>query len=78
MRCQPPAGLGQGDVELVHDQVDGAAMGIACKAVEGVAAHMEMERGMPVLMEGAACQMAHHRYAQLGCHAQDGEAAETG
>ena len=73
---QPPAGLGQGDVPPVHDQVDGAAVGIAGKAVEGVATHMEVERGMPVFMKRAAGQMAHHGYAQVGSHSLDGQAAK--
>ena len=38
---QPTAGFGEGLVEIAHRQVDGASVGSADEAAEGVAADLE-------------------------------------
>ena len=51
--CQPLAGVHKRELQVVHHQVNGAAVGIAHIALVGVAAHIEVEAGMPVVVEGA-------------------------
>ena len=51
--CEPLAGFLEVLAKYLHGKVDGAAMGIAHKALEGVLAYLEREAGMLVVVEGA-------------------------
>ena len=49
---QPLAGFDEAEVEVVHHQVDGATVGIADVTLVRVLAHVEVEAGVTVVVEG--------------------------
>ena len=55
---QPLAGVHKAQVEVVHHQVNGAAVGIAHVTLVGVATHVEVQAGMPVVVKGAKRRMS--------------------
>ena len=61
---QPLAGFLEVLAQDLHGKVDGTAMCIAHKALEGVLAHLEGEAGVLVGMEGA------EGFVLLYCHAE--------
>ena len=55
---QPLAGFDEAEVEVVHHQVDGAAVGIAHKTLVAVLGHIEVEAGVTVVVEGTEGHVA--------------------
>ncbi len=55
--CQPLAGVHKRELQVVHHQVNGAAMGIAHIALVGVLAHIEVQAGVPVVVERKQMRM---------------------
>ena len=74
---KPPAGLGERLAQEAHDQVDGAAVGIAHEAAEGTTAHAVGQAGMVVVVEGAQTLVARDVQPQALGHVLDGERAQA-
>ena len=74
--CQPAAGFHKAQVKVVHHQVNGAAMGIAHIALVGVLAHIEVQAGMPVVVEGAKRHVTGHGEAKPLSNSLNGECSE--
>ena len=74
---KPPAGLGERLAQEAHDQVDGAAVGIAHEAAESAPARAEGEAGMVVVVEGAQALVACDVQPQALGHILDGEGAQA-
>lgn len=70
---EPRAGFGEGFVEEVHDEVDGAAVGVADEAAVAVPSHVEGEWGVVVGVEGAEGFVGSDVEAQAGRDLLDGE-----
>lgn len=70
---QPLAGFDEAEVEVVHHQVDGAAVGVAHVAFVGVAAHVEVEAGVAVVVEGTESHVARGTQAKPLSNSLDGE-----
>ena len=75
---EPLAGVEEVLVEEAHDEVDGAAVGVADEAAEGVAAAMEGEGGVAVVVEGAEGLVVDDLEAEALGDFLDGEGAEEG
>ena len=74
---KPPAGLGERLAQEAHDQVDGAAVGIAHEAAEGATARAEGEAGMVVVVEWAETLVACDVQAKTLGYGFYGERAKT-
>ena len=74
---QPSAGFGERLAQEAHDQVDGAAVGIAHEAAEGTTAHAVGQAGMVVVVEGAQALVARDVQPQALGHILDGEGAQA-
>ena len=74
--CQPLAGVHKRELQVVHHQVNGAAMGIANVTLVGVLAHIEVQAGMPVVVERAKRRMSVDREAKPLSNSLDGECSE--
>ena len=70
---EPLAGFGEGFVEEVHDEVDGAAVGVADEAAVGVFSHVEGEGGVMVGVEGAEGFVGSDVEAEAGGDFFDGD-----
>ena len=70
------AGFFEVFVEEVHDEVDGAAVGVADEAAVGVASGVEGEGWVVVGVEGAEGFVAADFEAETGDDVFDGEVAE--
>ena len=63
-------------MEVIHHQIDGAAVGIAHKALVAVAAHVEVEAGVTVVVEGTEGHVARGTEAKPLGHSLNGERPE--
>ena len=50
---EPLAGVHKAQIQVVHHKVDGATVGIAHVTLVGVLAHVEVEAGVTIIVEGA-------------------------
>ena len=73
---QPLASVQEGLVEVVHHQVNRAAVGIAHKTLVGVLGHIEVEAGVTVVVEGTEGHMARGTEAKPLSNSLNGECSE--
>ena len=64
-------------MEEVHDEVDGAAVGVADEAAVGVFTEVEGEGGVMVVVEGAEGFVGSDVEAEAGGDFLDGEGSEN-
>ena len=75
---EPAAGIEEVLVQVVHHQVYRAAVGIAHVALVGVLAHVEVQAGVPVVVEGTEGHVAHGMEPEPSGNSLDGECTELG
>ena len=73
---EPGAGLAEVLVECLHNEVDGAAVGVADEATVGVASGVEGEGGVVVVVEGTEGFVSDDLESQPFRDLLDGEVAK--
>ena len=66
---EPLAGVDERELQVVHDKVDGAAVGVAHVAFVGVLADVEVEAGAAVVVERTERLMSRRAQPEALCNA---------
>ena len=73
---EPLAGFDERELQVVHDKVDRASVGVAHVAFVGVLADVEVEAGVPVVVKGAQGHMTRGPEAKPLSNSLNGECSE--